>query len=86
MKYYRLVEERDEIQVPACLFRHCKDKEKFPDEYESVAFVTDVIKEELLSRMNKALFPDKEDSLDKESLMYNMIYVKTLKELISLLP
>ena len=80
--------KKDNAGVPACLKQRAKS-DKFDASYHSVAHVTDVIKEELLARLNSKLFP-KEESFAMpgwESRHAKDIgYIKALKEILELLP
>ncbi len=74
---------------PGCLIARASDKEAFKKSYPTVAHVTNVLKEELLARLQERMFP-KEESFTlpgwESRQAKNVGYIKALKEVIELLP
>ena len=75
--------------MPACLAQRAENTDEFRKSYHTVTHVTDVIKAEVLARLNKKLLP-KEESFAlpgwAERHAKDIGYVKAMKEFLDLLP
>lgn len=81
--------DTDTTSIPAALAARVKNQKEFIKQYHAVTHVTDVIKEELLTRLNKCLFPGNGALTSAEMeihLKNNAHRIQTLKEVIDLLP
>lgn len=82
------VEERED-SVPACLTQRAESKEEFRKSYHTVHHITDVIKEEVLQRVNSRLIPKETDFLEPEWAIRHakeIGYIKAMRDLLELLP
>jgi len=87
MKTYKLVEAEDHQEgVPSCLLSRCKDREKFPEQFQSISYVTDLVKEEILERMNSRMTVINKDEIDCDTILKDYIYLQAMKEVLDLLP
>ena len=90
MSQLKLQETEGSGNAPGCLLqRVAEDREAYAVSYRAAHTMTDVLKEELLHRLNSKLFP-KEETFSKEGWANvqarNLGYIKALKEVIELLP
>jgi len=87
MRTYKLIEvEDDNESVPSCLLARCEDPKKFAEQFQSVSFVTDLIKEELLHRINQEMDALNSDGVSDASLLRAAQFIKNMKEVLLLLP
>jgi hypothetical protein len=89
MKYILAADKTKGAGVPASLAQRAPDKEAFKASYNGVAHVTNILKEELLSRMQTKMFP-KDDEFNtpgwENKQARNIGYIKALREVVELLP
>lgn len=76
-------------KIPACLVQRSKDKDAFRKSYHASHVVTDVIRDEILMRLEAIMFP-KEEAFSKSGWDYrqakNIGRMKAYKEILELLP
>lgn len=89
MSQLKLMETEGSGKAPGCLLQRAEDREAYAVSYRAAHTATDVLKEELLHRLNRKLFPKDEDFAKEgwETIQAkNLGYIKALKEVIELLP
>ena len=89
MSQLKLQEIKKKAGVPGCLKQRAEDSELYAESYRAAHTATDIIKEELLHRLHRKLFPA-DETFAKEGWANvqakNLGYIKALKEVIELLP